>query len=274
MMDKPRPLPEHNEPNRRYGVRNKIEKPTIVVWFSCGAASAVAAKKTIEVFPKDSFNVRVVNNPIAEEDDDNLRFLKDVENWIKQPIEFSINPEFPKCSITEVWDKRKYISGIKGAPCTLELKKKARYAFEADNDIDFHVLGFTSDEARRYENFTRTERQNTIHILGDLGISKNDCYDILRVAGIQLPLMYRLGYPNANCPGCGKATSPTYWNHVRLFHPDVFVSRSEQSRRIGAKLVRYKGERIYLDELPKEAMGRPMKSMPPIDCGLFCEQFK
>jgi hypothetical protein len=35
----------------------------IVVWFSSGAASAVAAKKTIEKY-KNIATIRIVNNPI------------------------------------------------------------------------------------------------------------------------------------------------------------------------------------------------------------------
>ena len=54
---------------------------TIVVWFSCGAASAVAAKRTIEKYGH-IYNVRVVNNPVAEEHPDNKRFLKDIEKWL------------------------------------------------------------------------------------------------------------------------------------------------------------------------------------------------
>ena len=49
-----------------------LSKKTIVVWFSCGAASTVAAKKTIELYG-NSHSIRVVNNPIKEEDSDNLR---------------------------------------------------------------------------------------------------------------------------------------------------------------------------------------------------------
>lgn len=96
-------------------------------------------------------------------------------------------------------------------------------------------------------------------------------HEIVNDAGIQLPLVYRLGYPNANCLGCVKATSPTYWNHVRKVHPDVFRQRAEQSKRLGVRLVRYKGDRIFLDELPENAIGRPMKSMK-IECGIFCEE--
>ena len=47
---------------------------TIAVWFSCGASSAVAAKKTIEKYG-ESHNVIVINNPVINEHIDNRRFL-------------------------------------------------------------------------------------------------------------------------------------------------------------------------------------------------------
>ena len=56
----------------------EIHNKTIAVWFSCGAASAVAAKKVIEKYGKNN-TIRIINNPIKEEDADNQRFLKDVE---------------------------------------------------------------------------------------------------------------------------------------------------------------------------------------------------
>ena len=59
-----------------------IHDKDITVWFSCGAASAVAAKKTLELYGSNN-RVRVVNNPIKEEHQDNQRFLKDVEKWLK-----------------------------------------------------------------------------------------------------------------------------------------------------------------------------------------------
>ena len=61
------------------------KKKTIVVWFSCGAASAVAAKKTIEKYGS-THNVVVVNTPIYNEHPDNQRFLKDVEKLKQQGL--------------------------------------------------------------------------------------------------------------------------------------------------------------------------------------------
>lgn len=242
----------------------------IVVWFSCGAASAVAAKKTIEKYGRYN-TIRVVNNPIAEEDSDNVRFLRDVERWLGVTIESAINPKFPKCSAEEVWEKRRYMAGNTGAPCTYELKKKARQNWENNNDHDFLVMGFTSEESGRHDRFKKNERDNIIPVLIEKEITKPDCYMNLMGAGIMLPEIYRRGYPNANCIGCVKATSPTYWNHVREKDPDVFERRAKQSRELGARLVRYRGERIFLDELPADAKGRPMKNLD-FECGIFCEE--
>ena len=165
--------------------------PTIAVWFSCGAASAVAAKKTLERY--NNYNIRIINNYIAEEDIDNRRFLKDVEKWLGVKIEQAINPEYPMASAVGVWQKRKYMSGVLGAPCTEELKKEARYIWEAANDFDYMVLGFTADEKARHDDFVLGERDNVLPVLIDAGITKKDCYTIIREAGILLPRIYEMG---------------------------------------------------------------------------------
>lgn len=242
----------------------------IAVWFSCGAASAVAAKKTIEKYG-NLCTVRILNNPVIEEDEDNYRFLSDVEKWLGYPIETVVNFKYPSASAKDVWTSRKFMSGVAGAPCTLELKKIARQEWEKNNEVTWHVLGFTFDEIKRHERFISSERENVLPILIEEKITKQDCYKILLQEGLNLPRVYHMGYPNANCIGCVKATSPTYWNHVRKYHPEVFTDRAQQSRRLGAKLVRVKGSRIFLDELDPSARGRDMKSMD-VECGIFCEE--
>lgn len=240
---------------------------TIAVWFSNGAASAVAAKMTIETYGKDN-TVLVVNNPVFNEECDNIRFQQEVSNWLKVDIIHAKNKDFPNCLIEEVFEKRKYMSGVKGAPCTQLLKKEARYQFEKETRIDFHVMGYTFDEQERHKRFVKYERGNVLPILIDKGITKEDCFTILRENGIELPRSYRLGLPNANCLGCVKSQSPTYWNLIRRIAPKVFLERAEQSRRLGCKLVKLKGKRIYLDELKETDKGGKLKSW---ECGIFCE---
>lgn len=248
---------------------------TIAVWFSCGAASAVAAKLTLERWG-DSCNVRIINNPVAEEDPDNRRFLSDVEEWLGVEIEIATNPNWANCSAVEVWDKRRYMAGVGGAPCTGELKRKARQAWESWNLFNFSldnwlVMGFTVSERKRYEDFILTERPNLLPVLIDAGLTKAACFRVVQQAGIELPRPYQKGLPNANCIGCPKATSPSYWNTIRREYPQQFADRAEQSRRLGVRLVEVKGDRIFLDELDPNAVGRPLKTMD-FECGIFCEE--
>lgn len=244
-----------------------MNEKIITVWFSCGVASAVAAKLAVEKYGKNN-TILVVNNPVKEEHKDNQRFLKDVEKWIGVTIIQAINSKINTISAVDVWNKKKYMSGVKGAPCTSYLKKQARYEFETKYNIDYHVLGFTADEKHRHERFTKFERANVLPILIDEGLTKHDCFSIVIKAGIKIPLVYELGYPNANCIGCVKSSSPTYWNLVRKNNPEIFQQRSEQSRNLKCRLVKYKGIRIYLDQLPEYAIGGKLKGY---ECGIFCD---
>lgn len=110
-------------------------------------------------------------------------------------------------------------------------------------------------------------------MLIDEKITKQDCFNIIKSAGIKLPEIYNLGYPNANCIGCVKATSVTYWNLVKSKHPEIFAKRVEQSRRLGVRLATYKGKRIFLDEIPEDAKGKSLKNLN-FECGIFCEEDK
>ena len=242
----------------------------IAVWFSCGAASAVAAKLTLRKYGLKN-KVSIVNNPIKEEHEDNQRFLKDVEKWLDHPIEQAKSSKYPNQECKEVWTKRKFMSGPHGAPCTLELKKFARKEWEEIHKPDYTVLGFTSEEQKRADRFMLTERDTLITPLISEGYNKQMCFDTILAAGIDLPYVYHVGMPNANCIGCVKASSSTYWNLVRREFPEVFKDRAEQSRELGAKLVWYKGKRISLDELPEDAKGHSLKEYD-FECGLFCEE--
>lgn len=248
-----------------------IARPIIAVWFSCGAASAVAAKRTLQLYGHH-FDVRVLNTPIDEEDADNRRFLGDVEKWLGVRIEMVTATWLasPISSAREVWERNKFMSGPHGAPCTKLLKKRARQQWSAAHMPALHVLGYTAGEEKRHARFHLSENKALLPVLIDAGISKAQCFRIIADAGIALPRMYDLGYPNANCIGCVKASSPTYWNHVRKVHPIVFADRAIQSRRIGAKLVIANGERVYLEDLDPNAVGAPMRTMRS-ECGPFCE---
>lgn len=247
-------------------VEIEIENKNIAVWFSCGAASAIAAYLTVKIYGGKN-NVMIFNTPVDEEDEDNRRFLSDVERWIGQKIIIATNKDLSSNSAQDIWKKRKFMSSPQGAPCTTLLKKEARYQIEKTTKIDYHVLGFTFDEKHRHNRFTKFERENVIPVLIENCITKPDCFQMLSDANITLPRAYKY-FDNANCTGCVKSTSIEYWNTVRKFDEKIFNDRAVLSREIGCRLVRYKGKRIFLDELPVEAKGKKTKRG---ECSIFCQ---
>ncbi len=62
----------------------------IVVWFSCGAASAVAAKLTLEQHP----DAIVAYCATRSEHPDNERFMQDCQRWFKRPVMQMSSMEF------------------------------------------------------------------------------------------------------------------------------------------------------------------------------------
>lgn len=239
----------------------------VVVWFSCGAASACAAKIASVRFPECHV---VYCDLFSSEHPDNMRFLKDVETWIGKKIEIIKSCVFD--NVDDVFEKRRYMSGIHGAPCTTAMKKIPRLEYQLPNDL--HIFGLTADEKRRIRLFENNNPDLEFEwVLLDAGITKKDCYKILQDAGIALPAMYSLGFNNNNCIGCVKSSSPAYWDRVRAHFPEVFNKRCEQSRRLGVRLLELHGDRIFLDQLPDPLYNEKDRYVylePDIECGVIC----
>lgn len=237
----------------------------IVSWFSCGAASALATALALDLYPEVTVARCVVDN----EHVDNERFHDDCEKWFGKEIVRLRSVDFADC--WEVWESRKYISGIKGAPCTLEMKKAVRWQFEREHNPTGQVFGFTSEERSRADRF-RSQNPDVALLtpLIDFELTKGCCLDALMVRGIRLPEMYQLGFSNNNCIGCAKATSIVYWARTRHFFPEQFNRMAELSRRIGCRLTRLKGKRIFLDEIPFDIDWRK-KDRENMECGLLCK---
>jgi len=232
----------------------------IVCWFSCGAASAVATKIAISEL-KEGQELIIAYTEVIEEHPDNKRFLADCEQWFNRKIIILGNDKYEK-SIYKVFEKN-FIRTPKGAPCTRELKKRVRQRFEQINDRQ--VFGYTAEEQTRLDRFI--DANNDVDIwtpLIDKGLGKEDCLAMLKNAGIELPMMYKLGYHNNNCIGCVKG-GMGYWNKIKVDFPEHFDKM--------AKLKRFKKQTIfkdrYLDELKPSDGNYP--SEPNIECSIFCQ---
>lgn len=253
----------HTETQSPHLVRCKQPNNRKVVWFSCGAASACVLKIASQKYSSEELEAVYCDTSCAEHPD-NKRFMAEVEKWAGVPIQTIKSAKYK--TVEEVWEKKKYMAGILGAPCTVEMKKVPRFAYQRPDDL--HLFGMTVDEKKRAASFQEDNHElNLKWLLIEAGMTKADCMEMIKSAGIELPSMYKLGFKNNNCIGCVKATSPKYWNDVREFFPEVFEKRMLQSRRLGARLARVKGKRVFLDELEKDNREVVIED---ISCGPQC----
>lgn len=239
----------------------------IAIQFSCGAASAVAAKLAIAKY-RDTREVVIYNAFIQQEHADNRRFLADCEAWFRMPITV-LRDEKYNASTHEVFATRRYMNGRNGAPCSQALKRKVLdAALFPDDEV---VLGFTVEEMDRLYDFRSWHAERTwLAPLVDSGLSKDDCFEMVRRAGLELPEMYRKGYRNANCIGCVKG-GEGYWRAIREDFPDDFEALATIQDGIGpgAYLFRNRatGERYSLRDIPP---GKADRNEPLPSCSFFC----
>ena len=239
--------------------------PRVVVWVSAGAPSAVAAKMIIRKYAA-IHEIVLAYCETGMEHPDNERFLGDLTRWTNHPVTHLRSEKY--ADTWEVWERKRYLAGIKGAPCTTELKIIPRVAFQRVDDI--HVFGYTKDanDMRRAKSLREHFFELTIETpLIDAGLNRAGCLAIIERAGIELPALYALGYPNNNCIACVKATSPAYWALVRKTHPETFYRLAELARELGARLCRLDGERAFIDEIPED---HPTTNPKAPACDFLC----
>lgn len=233
-----------------------------LVWFSAGAASAVAAKLTLAVEPEA---IIYYIDP-GSEHEDSRRFLDDAEAWFGHPI---IRLKSDRYADTwDVWEKRRFLVGPTGALCTAELKKRLRYQVQLPDDRQ--VFGYTADKkeqarAARFRN--ENPGVELVTPLIEKGLTKEDCLAIVDRAGLELPAMYRLGYRNNNCVGCVKG-GMGYWNKIRVDFPAVYDRMALLERDIGHSINKDDGGPVWLDEMAPDRGDYPNEPAP--DCSLLC----
>jgi hypothetical protein len=213
----------------------------VISWFSCGAASAVATKLVPDAIP--------VYCDTGAEHEDNPRFMADCEKWFGRSVTVIRSDRY--ADTWNVWTKRRYLAGVEGALCTVELKVMPRLAFQQPTDI--HVFGYTADanDIARAKRLRETYPEMQIETpLIDRDIAKAACLALIEKAGIRLPPVYAMGFPNNNCLPCVKATSPDYWALVRQRFPEKFAPMAVLSRELDVRLCRIRGERSFIDEIP------------------------
>lgn len=237
----------------------------VVCQFSCGAASAVATKIALAEHP----DAVILNAYLKNEHDDNRRFLTDCEAWFGRKATV-LRDEKYGADVIQVFKARQYIKGPDGASCSNTIKRGLLRGFEQPGDVI--VLGFTVEEDDRWQDFQqrfpdRPARAPLIeHQLG-----KEDCKAMIERAGIVLPMMYRMGYDNANCIGCVKG-GEGYWRAIREDFPDQFEATAQVEQEIGPSAYLFRDRKTKQRWSLRDLGVGPVRRNEALpSCSFFCE---
>lgn len=233
---------------------------TTISWWSGGVTSAVATKLAID----SGRNVEIYFCETNQHHPDMQRFKADCERWYGQKIHTLTNMKWQ--SVEKVLEHG-YINSPGGAYCTKLLKKDVRIAIEKLVDFDAQVFGFEfhTKQIKRAERFKEQYPLSlAIFPLIDNLLDKTLCMRKMLNAGIELPMMYRLGFNNNNCMGCVKG-GKGYWNLTRKTFPEIFERTAKLEREAGHSCI----NGTFLDELDPEAGRHETIELP--ECGIYCE---
>jgi len=225
-----------------------------IIWFSCGAASSIMALIVLNNLPE----AELVYCDTGGEHVDNKRFINDFEKYSGKTI-IILKSEYK--DHFDVIERFRYLNGVNGARCTVELKKRLRYEYQRLDDVQY--FGFTVDEKKRSNRFKENfPEANAMFPLIESNLTKNMCIEKLIGLGIELPEMYRLGFNNNNCIGCVKG-GKGYWNKIKIEFPEHFNKMALLERKLNHSCINGK----YLDELkPNEGNHKDLL----ISCGFDC----
>lgn len=264
----------------------------IICWWSGGITSAVACKIAIDLYGID--NCRIIMIDTGNEHEDTYRFKDDCAKWYGKEIEIITEIGKDYESIQDVWLKHKSLNVAHGAICSTQLKRRVREKWQSTVDFDHQIFGFEFDkkEFNRAKSLSMNHpKAKGIYPLLMMGYDKDDCLKIVQDAGIEIPLMYQMGFRNNNCfkTGCVQG-GVGYWQKMQVDFPDKFEAmadmehkltelkgapvtmlkdQSKEAKESGNVLVFLRKHKDYpnlksIDEMPK------CKVEPLFECNGFC----
>jgi hypothetical protein len=248
-----------------------MDREITIAWFSAGITSAVACKIALQTYS----DVEIYYMKISTAHPDNDRFIKDCEQWYGKKINIIGRKNGDEyLNQFDIIDKTRAINFPDGAPCTKILKKEVRFDLEryltpnlfSNDRIVRQVWGYEFKKKeinRALRHKQQYPEYNPVFPLIDKCLTKSDCLEIIRIAGIKVPKMYELGYNNNNCIGCVKG-GKGYWNKIRVDFPEVFDQMSKKERQINHSCI----NGTFLDELEPTAGNHKTENL---SCGIVCD---
>ena len=226
-----------------------------IVSLSGGTASAVTADLVLKKYGRD--NVILCFMDTAWEDKDLYRFLDDLESYWEKEIVKLKEGRTP----LQVGKDRKFILNSRIRTCSFVLKQQPfkKFIKELDKPLTVH-LGLDWSEEHRMaapkKNYEQMEGVSVDYPLIWKPIITKKYSEVVESWGIEIPRLYKLGFPHNNCGGRCVAQGKKEWRRLKNIFPERFEEVADWEQMMKETLPTAKDKSILknitLKELAKE----------------------
>jgi len=228
---------------------------SVIVAISGGKASAWCANWALKKYDRE--NVILYFNDTKWEHPDLYRFLKDVSNYLHHDITFDSDGRSP----AQLFLDYRALANNRMPFCSRVLKAERLQRFYKDGDI--LVFGIGPDELNRARRIvsvyqkvaTKTGKSCNVVlplIIEDVTTANID--DFLSKAGIEEPLLYKLGFLHNNCSGGCVRAGKKHWKLLYEKLPEVYAERERIEE--GVRTYLKKDIHFFRDETLRDFRGR------------------
>lgn len=228
---------------------------SVIVAISGGKASAWCADWALKQYPKEE--VILYFNDTKWEHPDLYRFMDELSKYFDHPITYDSDGRNPE----QLFYDHHALANNRMPFCSHELKAMRLQKYCKDGDI--LVFGIGADELHRANRLVGVYQivaaktgklcQLRYPLISE-NTTKQQIDDFLNDAGIQEPLLYRLGFLHNNCSGGCVRAGKKHWKMLYEKLPEVYVERE----RVEREMREYLGKDIHFfkDETLEAFRGR------------------
>lgn len=159
---------------------------------------------------------------LQEHSPDTAKFVSGCIRYARKKFQ-KVVVKIERYSVNRFFEQQKMIPHPSLSPCSVKLKIEPREKYVAENKIDFCLIGFVSDEFRRYKRQQKEEYFNPKNQYPILEMSDADCFPLVEKTIGWYPEIYKIKeqgkriFKHNNCLPCKNMTANQFVSIGKYF---------------------------------------------------------
>jgi 3'-phosphoadenosine 5'-phosphosulfate sulfotransferase (PAPS reductase)/FAD synthetase len=213
-----------------------------IVFFSGGVGSYYAAKRVVEKHGKE--NTILLFTDTLMEDEDLYRFLNETSRHLGIEVTRIVDGRTP----WDIFESEKFLGNSRWANCSKYLKQTMSRKWinknhKPENCILYLGIDWTEEHRTKAPVKHWAPYKMEFPMCEEPYLTKNEMIEGLKVDGIEVPRLYKMGYAHNNCGGFCVRAGVGHFKHLYETQPDLYKWHEEKEQRVMEMILERTGEK-------------------------------